>query len=167
MGVVKCIKTLKYKWEMKMRSRQFKTIFEKEQDQRQGLLYLKQRKDTPTGQLRGIILWRKTNAENLVIILCSHWWVRCLFQDLLPPCCSDSVGELRTDVSIPWGRKQNTLSNTIGNAHLKAFVLSSVPLCSGALRQTFLILSTNTLFYNTSNAVKLLLSSLSSTAAPG
>lgn len=124
-------------------------------------------KDTPTGQLRGIILWRKTNAENLVIILCSHWSVRCLFQDLLPPCCSDSVGELRTDVSIPWGRKQNTLSNTIGNAHLKAFVLSSVPLCSGALRQTFSILSTNPLFYNTSNAVKLLLSSLSSTVAPG
>ena len=57
---------------MKMSCWQFKAKCEKEQDQRQGLLYLKQRKETPTGQLRGIILQRKTNAENLVIIQCSH-----------------------------------------------------------------------------------------------
>ena len=47
---------------------------------------------------------------------------------------------------IPWGRVQNTLSNTTGNAHLKPFVLSSVPLWSGVLKQAFLILSTNPLF---------------------
>lgn len=50
-----------------MISWQFKAICEKEQDQRQGLLCLKQTKETPTGQLRGVILWRNTNAENLVI----------------------------------------------------------------------------------------------------
>lgn len=55
-----------------MSSWQFKATCEQEQDQRQGILYLKQRKESQAEQLRGIILWRKTNAENLVIILCSH-----------------------------------------------------------------------------------------------
>lgn len=57
---------------MKMSSWQFKAIFEKEQDQRQGLVYQKQRKEMPTGQLKGIIWWRKTNAENDVNMKCSH-----------------------------------------------------------------------------------------------